>query len=127
MSIPNIAAQPDHSAIAGIQRTARWRELIDQELKAIPQRILNETGGQVRLKYNEQVKEFLLDQIAKSGYRRSAVKLVIERHLFRPLLRLIFTGQIKEGDVLLVEVSEDGKRLYFNCPQASQSQRSQLL
>ena len=106
---------------------ARWRELIEQELMAVPRRIYDETGGQLRLKCNEQVKEFLLDQISRAGYRRSFVTLMIERHLFRPLLRLIFTGQLKHGEALSVEVSEDGKRLYFNCLQSHQSHKHTLL
>jgi len=127
MSIIKTATQLDRSAIAGIARTARWRELIDQELKANPQRIFNETGGQLRLKSSEHVMEFLQDQVAKSGYRRSFVKLLVERHLFRPLLQLIFTGQVKEGEVLSVEVTDDGKTLYFQRPQMYGSPKRALL
>ena len=127
MSIIKTAKQPDHSVISGITRTARWRELVDRELKAIPQRLFNETGGQLRLKCNEHVMEFLLDQLAKAGYRRGFVKLMVERHLFRPLLQLIFTGQVKEGEVLSVEVTDDGKKLYFQRPQSYRSLKRALL
>src|SRR5689334_8374280 len=127
MSIIKTAKQPKHSEISGITRTSRWRELVDRELTAIPQRLFTETGGQLRLKCNEHVIEFLLDQLARAGYRRSFVKLMVERHLFRPLLQLIFTGQIKEGEVLSVEVTDDGKKLYFQRPQAYRSLKSALL
>lgn len=127
MSPIKIAKQPDHSALVGNTRPARWRELLEQELSAIPNRIFNETGGQLRLKCDEQVKEFLLNQIAKNGYRRRFIKLIVERHLFRPLLQLVFTGQIKANELLSVEVSDDGNRLYFNRPQVYQSYKKQLL
>ncbi|MEP7337796.1 MAG: hypothetical protein ABI977_08625 [Acidobacteriota bacterium] len=96
-------------------------------MNAIPNRILTETGGQLRLKCDEQVREFLLNQIAKNGYHRRFIKLMIERHLFRPLLQLVFTGQIKANESLSVEVSDDGKRLYFNRPQVYQTRKKTLL
>jgi len=127
MSSINTTEQPDHSTIAGITRTARRRELVDRELKTIPQRVYNETGGQLRLKLNERVMEFLLDQLGKAGYRRSFVKAMVERHLFRPLLQLIFSGQVKEGEVLSVEVTDDRKKLYFQCPRERQLVKPALL
>jgi hypothetical protein len=127
MSPIKIANQSDRPAIVGMTRPARWRELIEQELNAIPTRILNETGGQLRLKFGEQVREFLLNQIAKNGYHRRFIKQMVERHLFRPLLQLVFTGQIKANESLSVEVSDDGKRLYFNCLQDYQRHKKTLL
>jgi len=127
MSSINTTKQPDRSTITGITRTARRRELVDRELKTIPQRVFNETGGQLRLKLNERVMEFLLDQLGKAGYRRSFVKAMVERHLFRPLLQLIFTGQVKEGEVLSVDVTDDRKKLYFQCPRERQSVKAALL
>ena len=61
MSTIKRAKQINRSAIASIARTARWRELVELELKEVPSRIFLETGGQIRLKCGEQVKVFLLD------------------------------------------------------------------
>src|SRR5262249_43919190 len=103
------------------------RELVDRELKTIPQRVSRETGGKLRLMLNENVMEFLLDQLGNAGYRRSFVKAMVERHLLSPLLQLIFSGQVKEGEVMSVEVTDDLKKIYFQCPLERQSVKRGLL
>jgi len=86
-----------------------------------------ETGGHLRLKCNEHVMEFLLDQLGEAGYQRSFVKAMVERQFLRPLLQLIFTGQIKEVEVLFFDVTDDRKKLYFRCPRGHQSVKPALL
>ena len=127
MSTIKSAKQLNRNAVAGIARTTRWRELVEQEIKEVPTRIFKETGGQIRLKCGEQVRDFLLDQIAKEGYQRKSVKKIIERYLCHPLLRIIFTGQIRANEALTVEVRDDGKELYFNRPQVYWSNKKSLL
>lgn len=127
MSTIRSAKQLDRSVAAGITRTAKWRELVEQELKEVPSRIYKETGGQLRLKCGEQVNMSLLNQLAKHGYQRRAMKMLVERQLVRPLLRLIFTGQIRENESLSVEVSDSGDEFYFSRPQVYQSNKRALL
>lgn len=115
-----------HSRLVPVRRSIQYREAILRELKAVPDRILAETGGQIRLKYGEKILDFLMAELTHSS-RPGFVKQVLERHLTRPLLRLIYTGQVVADDVLSIELSDDGNALYFISDQSRQSHRSQLL
>lgn len=110
-----------------IKRSIKSRELIHHELNIVPRRILDETGGQLRLTYDEKVFDFLLNEMAAASHRRSFVKQAIEQHLIRPLLRLIYTGQVAADEMLSIELADNGKMLYFVRMQDRQSRISQLL
>lgn len=123
-----ITAEPTaQSRPSPISRTLQRREIIYRELNAIPRRILDETGGQIRLTCDEKVLEFLLKETGHLTYQRKVIRQVIDRHLLLPLLRLIYTGQIVEAETLSLEVADDGLSLYFRPAQTHQSHRNQLL
>ncbi len=114
---------PAKRSISSISRGER----ITQALNAVPHRVLEETGGELRLRYDEKVIDFFLAETAAVAQHPNFVKQSLERHLIRPLLRLIHTGQVVADETLSVAVADDGHSLYFLRPQERQSRTSQLL
>lgn len=127
MTFTTTAEPAAQSRPSPIRRTLQRRENIYRELNAIPRRILDETGGQIRLTCDEKVVEFLLKETHPLTYRRTVIRQVIDRHLLHPLLRLIYTGQIVEAETFSIEVADDGLSLYFRPARTRQSHRNQLL
>lgn len=104
-----------------------WGELIDHELAAVPQRILAETGGVLKLKFTDQVRAFIWCEAGAELPAKRAIQRAIERQLITPLLKLIRTGQLSAGKTLIVEVDEQGKRLLFNFHTVPRPSRAILL
>ncbi|HMV50809.1 MAG TPA: hypothetical protein PLD20_34400 [Blastocatellia bacterium] len=112
---------------APVRRFIGSRERVTQELNTVPIRILEETGGQLRLRYDENIIEFFVAETAAVAQHPNFVKQALERHLIRPLLRLIYTGQVVADETLTVAVTDDGNSLYFLRPQERHSRTGQLL
>lgn len=104
-----------------------WGELIDHELAAVPQRILAETGGVLKLKFTDRVRAFIWREAGAELPAKRAIQRAIERQLITPLLKLIRTGQLSAGKTLIVEVDEQGKRLLFNFQPVPRPSRAVLL
>ena len=104
-----------------------WHELITRELAAVPQRILVETGGVLKLKFAERVPTFIWHEAGADHTHKHAVQQAIEQHLINPLLRLSRTGQLSAGKTLVVEVDEPGKKLLFDCHRVPRAPRAMLL
>ena len=122
-----VAESPARLRPARVNRSIVSRERIAQELNSVPRRVQEETGGELRLRYDEKVVEFFLAETAAVSRHHGFVKQAVERHLIRPLLRLIYTGQVVADETLSIAVADDGKALYFSRPQERQSRTGQLL
>ena len=103
-----------------------WDELIEHELATVPQRILAETGGVLKLKLAERVPIFIWREAGTNYPYKRAIQQTIERHLVTPLLRLVRTGQLSAGKTIVVEVDEHGKKLLFDCNSARRAPRAVL-
>jgi len=104
-----------------------WREMIDHELAVVPQRILTETGGVLKIKFTDCVRAFIWREAGTELPARRAIQRAIERQLITPLLKLIRTGQLSAGRTLIVEVDEQGKRLLFHFQSVPRPSRAVLL
>jgi hypothetical protein len=104
-----------------------WGELIDHELAAVPQRILAETGGLLRLEFADRVRTFIWREAGTERPHKHAIQQTIEQHLLTPLLRLSRTGLLSAGKTLVVKVDEQGKNLSFDCNRVPRTPHAALL
>jgi ATP-dependent Clp protease ATP-binding subunit ClpA len=90
------------------------RSILDLEIDAVRDRLRQATGtGSLTLKLSETARDLLLREGSDPRYGARHLKRAIERLLVHPMSNLIATGQVKEGDQVLVHVDGDGARLVF--------------
>ena len=65
------------------------------------------------IRCTDDSKEFLLREGTDLKYGARHLKRSIERHLVFPLSNLIATGQIKQGDIIKVDLNNDRDKLMF--------------
>ena len=65
------------------------------------------------LSYTESAKGFLLAEGTDAKYGARPLKRTIERNVVLPLSNIMATRQIGEGDVVLIDLANDGCSLMF--------------
>jgi ATP-dependent Clp protease ATP-binding subunit ClpA len=89
------------------------QQILELELQAVQRRVLTVGGGRFILRYTERAKRFLLAEGTNSKYGARPLKRTIERNVVLPLSNLIATRQIREGDILMVDLKQDDSDLIF--------------
>ena len=89
------------------------RRILDLELAAVQRRINEGAGEQFSFHLTEEAKEFLLSEGIELRYGARHLKRAIERFLVNPLANLSATGQVRLGDVLIVELNQETGKLAF--------------
>jgi ATP-dependent Clp protease ATP-binding subunit ClpA len=89
------------------------RQILDLELQAVQQRILTLSQGRFIMRYTETAKAFLLARGTSARYGARELKRTIERYVVLPLSNLVATRQIRDGEVLLSDLSEEEEELMF--------------
>jgi ATP-dependent Clp protease ATP-binding subunit ClpB len=87
-------------------------QILDLELRAVQRRVDEGTGGHFAFMITGEAKEFLLTEGIEYRYGARHLKRAIERHLVNPIASLSATGQLRDGDVLVVDLDQ-GRRLSF--------------
>jgi ATP-dependent Clp protease ATP-binding subunit ClpB len=92
---------------------AAMQRILELELAQVQRRIMAAGRGIFALQCTEEAKAFLLVEGTDRRYGARPLKRAIERHLVIPLSNLVATGQLKEGDVLMVEFEPEHGELSF--------------
>jgi len=88
-------------------------EILDLELKSVQNRIDEGAGERFSFTLTEPAREFLLSEGIEYRYGARHLKRAIERFLVNPLASLSATGQVRVGDVVLVDIQEQTQKLAF--------------
>jgi ATP-dependent Clp protease ATP-binding subunit ClpA len=88
-------------------------EVLEIELGQVQKRVLDSTTRLFWFRVTSKGREFLLQEGTDQRYGARHLKRAIERYLVGPLARLLATGQVRSGDVLLVDQHPGEKGLAF--------------
>jgi len=90
------------------------RQILDLELQAVQDRIMQSAGTKFVFQCSDTAKEMLLKEGIDYKYGARHLKRAVERFLVYPLSNLVATGQIGLGDLVHVDVDEVRNRLVFS-------------
>ena len=88
-------------------------QVLDIELTAVQQRVLDTAKGQFAFRVTEAGCQFLLREGTDERYGARHLKRVIERYLVYPMANLLATGQVKQGDLICVDWDGSPEGLAF--------------
>ena len=90
------------------------RQILDLELQAVQDRIMQSAGTKFVFQCSETAKDMLLKEGLDYKYGARHLKRAVERFLVYPLSNLVATGQIGLGDLVHVDVDGIKNRLVFS-------------
>src|ERR1700741_4401054 len=88
-------------------------EVLEIELGQVQKRVLDSATGPFQFRITSEGREFLLQEGTDQRYGARHLKRAIERHVVSPLARLLATGQVESGDVLIIDPHPEEKGLAF--------------
>jgi ATP-dependent Clp protease ATP-binding subunit ClpB len=88
-------------------------EVLEIELGQVQKRVLDSATGPFQFQITSEGREFLLQEGTDQRYGARHLKRAIERYVVSPLARLLATGQVQPGDVLLIDRHPFEKGLAF--------------
>jgi ATP-dependent Clp protease ATP-binding subunit ClpB len=90
------------------------RQILDLELQAVQDRIMQSAGTKFVFQCSETAKDMLMKEGLDYKYGARHLKRAVERFLVYPLSNLVATGQIGLGDLVHVDVDEIKNKLIFS-------------
>src|SRR5687767_15203033 len=90
------------------------RQILDLELQAVQDRIMQSAGTKFVFQCSETAKDMLLKEGLDFKYGARHLKRSVERFLVYPLSNLVATGQIGLGDLVHVDIDDKSNRLVFS-------------
>src|SRR6187401_2444753 len=90
------------------------RQILDLELQAVQDRIMQSAGTKFVFQCSETAKDMLMKEGLDYKYGARHLKRAVERFLVYPLSNLVATGQIGMGDLLIVDYSPEVGKLVFS-------------
>src|SRR5467141_905428 len=90
------------------------RQILDLELQAVQDRIMQSAGTKFVFQCSEAAKDMLLQEGIDYKYGARHLKRAIERFLVYPLSNLVATGQIGLGDLVQVDLGTVAGKLTFS-------------
>jgi ATP-dependent Clp protease ATP-binding subunit ClpB len=90
------------------------RQILEIELQSVQNRIANSAGTKFVFSCSDDAKEFLLHEGIDFKYGARHLKRAIERYLVYPLSNLVATEQVKNGDIVSVELDKENNKLLFS-------------
>ena len=88
-------------------------EVLEIELRQVQKRVLDSTTRTFLFRITSEGREFLLEEGTDQRYGARHLKRAIERNVSCPLSRLLATGQVHQGDVLLIDRHRGVEGLVF--------------
>ena len=88
-------------------------EILDMELAQVQKRILDSTAAAFLFQATGEAREFLLEEGTDPRFGARHLKRAIERHVVSPFAKLLATGQVRSGDVLVIDRCPGENRLTF--------------
>src|SRR5690349_1134882 len=90
------------------------RQILDLELQAVQDRIMQSAGTKFVFQCSESAKDMLMKEGLDYKYGARHLKRAVERFLVYPLSNLVATGQIGLGDLVHVDVDGIRNKLIFS-------------
>ena len=90
------------------------RQILDLELQAVQDRIMQSAGTKFVFQCSETAKDMLLKEGLDFKYGARHLKRSVERFLVYPLSNLVATGQIGLGDLVHIDIEDNSNRLVFS-------------
>src|SRR5256886_3498706 len=90
------------------------RQILELELQAVQDRIMQSAGTKFVFQCSESAKETLLKEGLDFKYGARHLKRSVERFLVYPLSNLVATGQIGLGDLVHIDLDEYTHKLIFS-------------
>ncbi len=90
------------------------RQILEIELQSVQNRITNSAGTKFVFSCSTEAKEFLLHEGIDFKYGARHLKRAIERYLVYPLSNLVATEQVKNGDIVSVDLDTVDNKLLFS-------------
>jgi ATP-dependent Clp protease ATP-binding subunit ClpA len=97
------------------------RQILELELRGVQRRVNEGAGEQFYFTVTEPAKEFLLSEGIEYRYGARHLKRAVERFLVNPLANLSATGQVRLGDVVVVDINDETQKLTFYRDEAETS------
>ncbi len=94
-------------------KRAELDEVLEIELREVQKRVLDSTTRPFLFRITSEGREFLLEEGTDQRYGARHLKRAIERNVVCPLSRLLATGQVHQGDVLLIDRRRSDEALVF--------------
>jgi ATP-dependent Clp protease ATP-binding subunit ClpB len=88
-------------------KRAELDEVLEIELRQVQRRVLDSTTRPFFFRITNEGREFLLEEGTDQRYGARHLKRAIERNVVCPLSRLLATGQLQQGDLLLIDRQHD--------------------
>lgn len=104
---PEFMNRIDKVVVFNTLRGEHLHQILDIELGLLQHRVLGAPGVQFLFTCSTSVKDQLLKEGTDSKYGARHLKRSIERNLTFPLANLVSTDQIRVGDVIKIDLSED--------------------
>jgi ATP-dependent Clp protease ATP-binding subunit ClpA len=96
------------------------RQILDIELQAVQERVMNSAGTQFLFQCSDTVKDRLLWEGLEPRYGARHLKRSVERLLVSPLSNLVASEQVGFGDLIYIDLSsETGKFTFSKRPGSS--------
>jgi ATP-dependent Clp protease ATP-binding subunit ClpB len=92
---------------------AELEEVLEIELRQVQKRVLDSTTRPFFFRVTSEGREFLLEEGTDQRYGARHLKRAIERNVVCPLSRLLATGQLHQGDLLLIDRQHGDEGLVF--------------
>lgn len=87
--------------------------VLELELKDVLNRIQRQRGVALRISFDAAARNHLVSEGYDERYGARHLKRALHRSLIRPLSSLLSTGQLRDGDELLVAYDKDNQSLCF--------------
>jgi ATP-dependent Clp protease ATP-binding subunit ClpB len=94
-------------------KRAELDEVLEIELRQVQKRVLDSTTRPFFFRITNEGREFLLEEGTDQRYGARHLKRAIERNVVCPLSRLLATGQLNQGDLLLIDRQPGDEGLVF--------------
>jgi len=118
---PEFMNRIDKTVVFRSLKHEELRKILDLELHAVQQRINEGTGERFYITATETAKEFLLSEGIELRYGARHLKRAVERFVVNPLANLSATGQVRLGDVVVVDLNDESGKLTFYRDEAETS------
>src|SRR5499426_606972 len=90
------------------------RQILDLELQAVQDRIMQSAGTKFVFQCSETAKDMLMKEGLDYKYGARHLKRAVERFLVYPLSNLVATGQVGLGDLVFVDLNSQLNKLVFS-------------
>src|SRR4051812_11389474 len=110
---PEFMNRIDKTVVFRSLKHEELRKILDLELYGVQQRINEGTGERFYITATETAKEFLLSEGIELRYGARHLKRAVERFVVNPLANLSATGQVRLGDVVVVDLNDESGKLTF--------------